>query len=116
MSSINIVSGARPTSSLHAERVPCHVRSRGAFSFLRALLRGLADIYAAVASPPVILVNERKALKQCHVSWNMKSIVSSVAESTEQPVRKHLAAITLTQLVRKVHRVQEWGLRPQRFA
>src|SRR5438034_917649 len=41
----------------------------------------LADIYDAVASPPVILVNERRALRQCHVSCNMKSIMSRVAES-----------------------------------
>ena len=47
----------------------------------------------------MILVNERKALKQCHVSCNMKSIMSRVAESTEQAVRKHLAGITLAQLV-----------------
>jgi hypothetical protein len=67
-----------------------------------ALLRGLADIYDAVESRQVILVNERKALKQCHVSCNMKSIMSRVAESTEQAVRKHLAGITLAQLVRKV--------------
>jgi Rrf2 family protein len=63
----------------------------------------LADIYDAVASPPVILINERKALKQCHVSCNMKSIMSRVAKSTEQAVRKHLAGITLAQLARKVH-------------
>ena len=55
-------------------------------------------------SPPVILVNERKALKQCHGSCNMKSIMSRVAESTEQVVRKHLSGITLAQLVRKVVR------------
>jgi hypothetical protein len=56
--------------------------------------------------PQVILVNERKALKQCHVSCNMKSIMSRVAESTEQAVRKHLAGISLSQLVRKVRCVQ----------
>jgi DNA-binding IscR family transcriptional regulator len=66
----------------------------------------LADIYDAVESRQVILVNERKALKQCHVSCNMKSIMSRVAESTEQAVRKHLAGITLAQLVRKVGRIQ----------
>jgi DNA-binding IscR family transcriptional regulator len=60
----------------------------------------LADIYDAVESPSVILVKERKALKQCHVSCNMQSIMSRVAESTEQAVRKHVAAITLAQLVR----------------
>jgi Rrf2 family protein len=47
----------------------------------------LADIYDAVESRQVIPVNERKALKQCHVSCNMKSIMSRVAESTEQAVR-----------------------------
>src|SRR3984893_14843371 len=62
----------------------------------------LVDIYDAVESRPVILTNERKALKQCHVSCNMKSIMSGVAESTEQAVRKHLRGITLAQLVRKV--------------
>ena len=62
----------------------------------------LAEIYDAVESPQVILVNERKALRRCHVSCNMKGIMSSVAESTEQAVRKHLRGITLAQLVRKV--------------
>jgi Rrf2 family protein len=63
----------------------------------------LVDIYDAVESRPVIPINERKALKQCHVSCKMKSIMSCVAESTEQAVRKHLRGITLAQLVRKVH-------------
>jgi hypothetical protein len=36
----------------------------------------------------------------------MKNIMSRVAESTEQAVRKHLAGITLAQLVRKVRRFQ----------
>jgi Rrf2 family protein len=63
----------------------------------------LADIYDAVESRQVIPVNERRALKRCHVSCNMKSIMSRVAESTEQAVREHLAGITLAQLVRKVH-------------
>jgi Rrf2 family protein len=63
----------------------------------------LVDIYDAVESRPVILINERKALKQCRVSCNMKSIMSGVAESTEQAVRKHLRGITLAQLVCKVH-------------
>ncbi len=62
----------------------------------------LLDIYDAVECRPVIPVNERKALKQCRVSCNMKSIMSSVAESTEQAVRKHLSGMTLAQLVRKV--------------
>ena len=62
----------------------------------------LAEIYDAVESPQVILVNERKALRRCRVSCNMKDIMSGVAESTEQAVRKHLRGITLAQLVRKV--------------
>jgi Rrf2 family protein len=63
----------------------------------------LVDIYDAVESRPVIPVNERRALKKCHVSCNMKAIMSHVAKSTEQAVRKHLRRITLAQLVRKVH-------------
>lgn len=47
---------------------------------------------------------ETRNAAQCHVSCNMKSIMSRVAESTEQAVRKHLAGITLAQLVRKVVR------------
>ena len=69
----------------------------------------LVDIYDAVESRPVIPVNERKVSKHCHVSCNMKSIMSSVAESTEQAVRKHLRAITLAQLVRKMRSVMSWG-------
>src|SRR5207253_11045687 len=63
----------------------------------------LVDIYDAVESHPMILINERRALRQCHVSCNMKRIMSDVAESTEQAVRKHLGGITVAQLVRKVH-------------
>jgi Rrf2 family protein len=63
----------------------------------------LVEIYDAVESRPVILINERKALKRCHVSCNMKSIMTGVAESAERAVRKHLRGITLAQLVRKVH-------------
>lgn len=63
----------------------------------------LVEIYDAVECRPVIIVNERKASKRCHVSCNMKSIMSCVAEGTEQAVRKHLRAITLTQLVRQVN-------------
>ena len=62
----------------------------------------LVDIYDAVEPRRVIPVNERKALKQCHVSCNMRTIMSSVAESTERVVRQHLREITLAQLVRKV--------------
>jgi Predicted transcriptional regulator len=61
----------------------------------------LADIYDAVESRPVIPVNERKVFRKCQVSCNMKSIMSGVAESTEDAVRKHLRGITLFQLVRK---------------
>ena len=67
----------------------------------------LVDIYDAVESPRVIPVNQRKALRRCHVSCNMKSIMSSVAESTERAVRKHLRGITLAHLVRKLRRVQD---------
>ena len=63
----------------------------------------LVEIYDAVESRPVILINERKASKRCHVSCNMKSIMTYVAEGTEEAVRKHLRGITLTQLVRQVH-------------
>ena len=63
----------------------------------------LVDIYDAVESRPVIPVNERKVSRYCRVSCNMKSIMSSVAESTEQAVRKHLRGITLAELVDKVH-------------
>jgi Rrf2 family protein len=63
----------------------------------------LVDIYDAVERRPVISVNKRRALRQCRVSCHMKSIMSCVAESTEQAVREHLRGITLAQLVRKVH-------------
>ena len=62
----------------------------------------LVDIYDAVEPRPVIPVNERKALRKCRVSCNMKAIMSRVAESTEAAVRKHLRGITLAQLVRRV--------------
>ena len=63
----------------------------------------LVQIYDAVERRPVIPVNERKALKHCHVSCNMKSIMSHVAATTEQAVRKHLRSITLALLVRQVN-------------
>ena len=63
----------------------------------------LVDIYDAVESRPVILINERKALRQCRVSCNMKSIMSGVAASTEEAVRNHLRDISLAHLVRKIH-------------
>lgn len=62
----------------------------------------LVDIYDAVESRPVILINERKAFRECRVSCKMKSIMSGVAESTEQAVRKHLRGMTVAQLARKV--------------
>ena len=62
----------------------------------------LVDIYDAVEPRPIIPVNERRALKKCHVSCNMKAIMTRVAESTEQAVRNHLRSITLAQLVQKV--------------
>jgi Rrf2 family protein len=62
----------------------------------------LVDIYDAVEPRAIIPVNERRALKKCQVSCNMKSIMRRVAASTEQAVRKHLRRITLAQLVRKV--------------
>jgi Rrf2 family protein len=62
----------------------------------------LVDIYDAVQPRPVIAVNQRKALKHCDVSCHMKTIMSSVAETTEQAVRRHLRRITLQQLVRKI--------------
>src|SRR3954469_25557874 len=39
----------------------------------------LAEIYDAVELHRVIRVNERKALRKCHVSCNMKRIMNSVA-------------------------------------
>jgi Rrf2 family protein len=62
----------------------------------------LVDIYDAVEPRPVIPVNERKALKKCHVSCNMKSIMIGIAEGAEDAVRKHLRGITLAQLLRQV--------------
>jgi Rrf2 family protein len=62
----------------------------------------LVDIYDAVEPRPVIPVNERRALRKCHVSCNMKAIMTRVAATTEQAVRRHLRRITLAQLVRKV--------------
>jgi len=63
----------------------------------------LVEIYDAVEPRPVISVNERRVLRQCHVSCNMKSVMSGVAETTEQAVRKHLRGITLAQLIRRIN-------------
>ena len=63
----------------------------------------LMDVYDAVEPRPVIPVNERKAFRRCHVSCNMKNIMSRVAGSTEEAVRNHLRGITLGQLVRGLH-------------
>jgi len=62
----------------------------------------LLDIYEAVSPRPVIAPNERKALKRCRVSCNMKRIMLSVAESAEIAVQKRLRRITLSQLVRQI--------------
>ena len=62
----------------------------------------LAEIYEAVEPRQVIRVNEREALSECHVSCNMKRIMSGVAEGTEDAVRRHLRGITLAQLVLKM--------------
>lgn len=62
----------------------------------------LMDVYKAVEPRPVIPLNERKAFKKCHVSCHMKAIMSHVAETTEDAVRKHLRGITLAELVRGV--------------
>ena len=64
----------------------------------------LLDIYDAVESRAVIPISERKVLKQCDVSCHMKSIMSDVAEGTEQAVRKYLRGLSLAQLVGKVRR------------
>jgi Rrf2 family protein len=63
----------------------------------------LVEIYDAVEPRPVISVNERRVLRRCHVSCNMKSVMSGVAETTEQAVRKHLRGITLAQLIRRIN-------------
>ncbi len=62
----------------------------------------LLDVYDAIEPRPVIAVNERKAFKHCAVSCNMKRIMSRVAGSADKAVRKHLAAITLTEVVRQI--------------
>ena len=62
----------------------------------------LAQIYDAVEPGRVIPVNDRKALRKCHVSCNMPRIMSGVAQGTEDAVRRHFRRITLAQLVHKV--------------
>ena len=64
----------------------------------------LCDIYDAVEPRRVIAVNERRAAKHCQVSCNMKQIMSDIAETTEQAVRKQLQRVTLQTLVGKVAR------------
>ncbi len=64
----------------------------------------LLEVYDAVQPRPVIAINERKALKQCRVSCNMREIMSGVAAGAEDAVRQHLRGITLQQLLRKVRR------------
>ena len=62
----------------------------------------LVDIYDAIEPRPVIPVNERRALKKCHVSCHMKSIMTHVAESTEDAIRSQLRRTSLADLVRKI--------------
>ena len=62
----------------------------------------LLDIYDAVEPRPVIARNERKAMRHCPVSCQMKNIMSDVAEGTEAAVRKHLRGIPLQSLLRQV--------------
>ena len=62
----------------------------------------LLEIYDAVEPRPVIAINRRKAARSCVVSCNMKEIMSCVAEGAEDAVRRHLRAIKLQQLLRKV--------------
>jgi len=62
----------------------------------------LRHIYDAVEPRPVIAINQRKSWKRCPVSCQMKEIMTSVAEDAENALRSHLAAITLTKLVRRI--------------
>ena len=62
----------------------------------------LRDIYDAVEPRPVIAINQRKAWRHCPVSCQMKEIMTAVAEDAENALRSHLAAITLTKLVRRI--------------
>ena len=62
----------------------------------------LVDIYDAIEPRPVVPINERRVLKKCHVSCHMKSIMTHVAESTEDAIRTHLRRTSLADLVRKV--------------
>lgn len=64
----------------------------------------LLEIYDAVEPRPVIAINDRRALKNCHVSCSMKNIMGTVAAGAEQAVRKHLRRTTLKDLVRKITR------------
>ena len=62
----------------------------------------LVDIYDAIEPRPVVPINERRVLKKCHVSCHMKSLMTHVAESTEDAIRTHLRRTSLADLVRKV--------------
>ncbi len=62
----------------------------------------LLQIYDAVQPRPLIAISERKASRRCRVSCQMKQIMSGVASGAEEAVRRHLRAITLQSLLRKV--------------
>ena len=62
----------------------------------------LVDIYDAIEPGPVVPINERRVLKKCHVSCHMKSIMTHVAESTEDAIRSQLRRTSLVDLVRKI--------------
>lgn len=102
----NAVTVRRLLVALHrAKLIETYAGMKGGARLLKKPSRiSLLDIYDAVEPRPVIAVNERKALKHCHVSCHMKTIMSGVAESTEQAVRKHLRRITLKELLRKIAR------------
>ncbi len=62
----------------------------------------LLDVYQAVQPRSIIAVNERKVARHCPVSCNMKRVMSSVAQGTDQVVKKHLRQITLQKVVRQI--------------
>lgn len=62
----------------------------------------LLDIYDAMETRPTIALNERRALRRCPVSCNMKRIMGRVVEISDRAVRKHLETITLKDIVRKI--------------
>ncbi|HEY1768925.1 MAG TPA: Rrf2 family transcriptional regulator [Chthoniobacterales bacterium] len=62
----------------------------------------LLQIYDAIEPRPIIAINRRRAARHCPVSCQMKNVMTSVATSTDGAVRRHLRAITLQQVLRKV--------------